>query len=223
MTAAEWWRRARAQWTADPPARRWQDVDAYLGLSRHGQHRAERAIKAAIRDRDADIGAVGFRAAGDVAVAEMNRPHPALRETVRPLSRHAALEVATVAWTGRPLPPGAPVPGCSCADCTGIPADHPARRRPARKRQGAPLDLDAARAVPVSAVARALGLELDPSGKRARCPFHDDRRPSMDLRDNKGRAFCSPCARSWDSIALVRELRGCTFADAVRYLLEVSR
>ncbi len=48
-------------------------------------------------------------------------------------------------------------------------------------------------------------------------------RPSLDLRDDKGRAFCSPCGRSWDCIALVREARGCSFADAVRYLLEVSR
>jgi hypothetical protein len=75
-----------------------------------------------------------------------------------------------------------------------------------------------ARGVPVTAAARMLGLELDRTGRYARCPFHDDARPSLHLNDARGRAFCNPCGRSWDSIQLVRELHRCSFAEAITYL-----
>ena len=211
MTAVEWWRRARDQWTADPPARRSRDVAAWNELSNEDRIRIRARIKDGLRDPDPAVRELAARLRDDVVLAEMD---------TRPLSPHAALEIATTAWTGRPLEPGAPVPGCSCPACTGIAADAPVRLKPNRKRKpsGTPLDLDAARAVPVSVVARMLGLELDASGKRARCPFHDDTHPSMDIRDDKGRAFCSPCGKSWDGIALVREVRGCTLPNALEYL-----
>jgi DNA primase len=63
-----------------------------------------------------------------------------------------------------------------------------------------------------------LGLETDRHGRRALCPFHDDHHPSLDLRDDKGRAYCGPCGESWDSIALTMSVRRISFVDAIRWL-----
>lgn len=134
-------------------------------------------------------------------------------------SPHLERELEAVAEHG-PLAPGQPVPRCGCEACTGIPA-RPARPRRPRRDLRPALDLDRARAVPVSRVAAALGLEVNGRGW-ARCPFHDDANPSLHLNDRKGRAFCNPCGRSWDALGLARELRGLSFPDAVRAVLEAA-
>jgi len=51
------------------------------------------------------------------------------------------------------------------------------------------------------------------------CPFHEDHSPSMSTKNN--RAHCFSCNKSWDAIALVMELKGFQFVEAVKYLLEV--
>jgi hypothetical protein len=131
------------------------------------------------------------------------------------LSRHLLLELEAV-HAGRKLAPGAPVPRCGCEVCTGIPADVARRRRPHGDRHTA-LDVDAARDVPILEVATRLGIEHRRGW--ARCPFHEDRRPSFHLNAKKNRAFCNPCGRSWDSIALMMEMTtNMTFLDAVREL-----
>lgn len=78
------------------------------------------------------------------------------------------------------------------------------------------LDIDAARSVPLLEVAASLGIEHRRGW--AACPFHHDSRPSLHLNTRKGAAFCNPCGRSWDTIALTMELRGLSFPDAVREL-----
>lgn len=113
------------------------------------------------------------------------------------------------------LGPDDPVPGCTCERCTGIPDTSPKPRHPGRGLRMA-LDVDAARAVPVTRVAAALGLEVNARGY-TRCPFHEDRTPSLHLNDRKSRAFCNVCSRSWDGIALAREVSGVSFPDAVRF------
>ena len=133
------------------------------------------------------------------------------------LSEHLALEVAAAHHRGRPLEPGEPVPGCACERCTGRPAGPPVnrRRRPRRDLRPA-LDVDRARAASILDVAARLGIQHRRG--YARCPFHDDSRPSLHLNAAKNRAYCNPCGRSWDAIALVMELRRCSFVDAVREL-----
>jgi len=138
-----------------------------------------------------------------------------------PASDHLAREVEAAHQRGRPLEPGESVPGCPCECCTGVPdysdvvAAH--RRERARERYGNRDPLDEARAVPVTEVARRLGLQLDARGW-ARCPAHADNSPSLHLNDEKGVAFCNPCGRSWDGIALVMELENLKFPEAVRWL-----
>jgi hypothetical protein len=132
-----------------------------------------------------------------------------------PLSHHLLLELEAV-QAGRELQPGAPVPRCGCEACTGIP-EEAVRTHHRDLRRG--LDVDAARGVPITVVARSLGIVVNRAGW-ALCPFHEDRHPSLHLNDRKGAAFCNPCGRSWDPIALLMELGNMTFVDAVRDLTE---
>jgi DNA primase len=49
----------------------------------------------------------------------------------------------------------------------------------------------------------------------ARCPFHDDKTPSLSLSPEKGVWHCFSCGRGGDGIGLFMELRRLNFADAV--------
>jgi hypothetical protein len=52
----------------------------------------------------------------------------------------------------------------------------------------------------------------------ARCPFHEDRTPSMALmKDNRVHCF-GACSKSWDTIAFIRDREGLSFPEAVRRL-----
>jgi hypothetical protein len=138
-------------------------------------------------------------------------------------SDHLKAEVAAAHWKGRrtgtpvALDPGQPVPGCTCPDCTGVAADAPIRQttRPRRDLRPA-LDVDAARAVGILEVAARLGIEH----KRgwSVCPFHADSSPSLHLNEKKQTAFCNPCGKSWDAIALVMDYRKISFPEAVKEL-----
>jgi hypothetical protein len=144
-----------------------------------------------------------------------------------PLSQHIRLAIAAAVHRRRrnlpPLRDGEPIPGCDCPHCTGVSKDAPARVVPiaTRYRRAAyrkPLDVEAAKRVPILEVARRIGWEVDPRRPYVRCPFHDDQKPSMHLNTRKNAAFCNPCGRSWDPIALYREVRGLDFPTAVREL-----
>jgi hypothetical protein len=140
-----------------------------------------------------------------------------IRAADPPASAHARMEVLAAHWRGRrtgqptPLAPGEPVPGCTCPRCTGVPEGPPRRALDLSA-----LDADAARAVPITEVADRLGI-VHRRGW-ARCPFHKDRHPSFHLNERKNVAFCNPCGRRWDTIALVMELDGLAFPDAVKEL-----
>lgn len=51
-----------------------------------------------------------------------------------------------------------------------------------------------------------------------RCPFHDDRTPSLSIDPDEGLWFCHACAFGGDAISLVMRLRHVDFAAAVREL-----
>lgn len=147
--------------------------------------------------------------------------------TCRPLSDHLRLEIAHAVHTGHrpgdppPLEEGAPVPGCGCEDCTGV-------RRRARTGSGPPgpgtrrpLPVEDARRVSILDVVARLGLG-EPEGRwgepKVRCPFHDDHDPSLRLNVDDGLFYCDPCCEGGDAIDLYQQVRGVTFADAVREL-----
>jgi DNA primase len=93
------------------------------------------------------------------------------------------------------------------------------RYRRAAYRQ--PLNVEAARAVPILDVARRLDLgEPRRAGRElhVRCPLHEDRRPSMRLNPTKGTWFCDVCSEGGDSIRLLMRARGLDFPAAVREL-----
>lgn len=70
--------------------------------------------------------------------------------------------------------------------------------------------------VPAIEAAQHYRLSFDPTGKKARCIFHDDHRPSMSFRGSRFR--CWSCGASGTSIDLVMELFGVSAVDAARII-----
>lgn len=62
--------------------------------------------------------------------------------------------------------------------------------------------------------------ELKGSGVRflAICPFHDEKTPSFQVRDDLGRYKCFGCGASGDIFAFIMQLRGLSFKEAVEEL-----
>ncbi len=135
------------------------------------------------------------------------------------MSPHLAAELAYVARTGRTLPDGAPVPGCACERCTGLPDAPLAVPRLNLARWEA--KVERARAVSLLDVVARLGLgEPVRKGRRwwIRCPFHEDRTPSLCLDPGRGLWHCFGCAEGGDALRLMMRVRRVGFADAVREL-----
>jgi len=128
---------------------------------------------------------------------------------------HVTAEIRYHFLTGRRLKPGVPVPGCGCPDCTGVMVLPRIRQRTGKRVSAA--SLARARRVGILRAASLAGLNVSARGY-AHCPFHDDDKPSLHINARKDRAFCNPCGRSWDSIALLMEVRGMTFMEAVNLL-----
>ena len=146
-----------------------------------------------------------------------------------PLSKHTELAVAAAFHRRRrnlpPLREREPIPGCGCEHCTGIAKDNPARVVPIKNRYRRsayrkPLDVEAARRVPILELAGRLGLQPVRQGRQwlARCPLHDDRRPSLRLDPTKGVWHCFPCGEGGDGISLFQRVRGLSFPEAVQQL-----
>lgn len=54
----------------------------------------------------------------------------------------------------------------------------------------------------------------------ARCPWHDDHRPSLTVSPATNRVFCFVCNRGTDSIGWLQESQGLTFSDAILQLAD---
>ncbi len=54
----------------------------------------------------------------------------------------------------------------------------------------------------------------------ARCPWHDDQRPSLTVSPKTNRAYCFVCARGVDAIGWLQDREGLTFTDAVLQLAD---
>jgi len=55
---------------------------------------------------------------------------------------------------------------------------------------------------------------------QCRCPFHDDRHPSLDIDTDKGVWICRACQVGGDAIRYAELARGYSFTEAVAYLEE---
>ena len=136
--------------------------------------------------------------------------------------RHLDFEIAHAVHVGhRPgdppaLPRGDPVLGCGCPECSGLPADHPARRLFRFPRPADPLPVESARAVSTLTVAKHLGIRLRRVGRswRGPCPIHDGDGPNFSILEEGG-ARCWSCGWTGDGIALWMELRTVSFVQAV--------
>ncbi|OZB13862.1 MAG: DNA primase, partial [Marinobacter sp. 34-60-7] len=53
---------------------------------------------------------------------------------------------------------------------------------------------------------------------KARCPFHDEKTPSFNVRPDKGFYHCFGCGAHGDAISFVREFEGLGFTEAVEEL-----
>ena len=69
-------------------------------------------------------------------------------------------------------------------------------------------------------VAERLGLEV--MRHKCRCPFHDDRRPSLTFDTRRNRYRCFVCDAHGGVIDLVMNLKGCRFKEACEWLSPTS-
>ena len=124
-----------------------------------------------------------------------------------------------------PLEDGAPVPGCGCPGCSGIPADHPARQpRRSPDYSGWEERAERARSIGLLEMCRRLGLKIHEKGSAlyVSCPMHKDKKPSLSLGPKLGRSglwHCFSCEGGGDAIELFMRARRMGFADAVRDLV----
>jgi DNA primase len=58
--------------------------------------------------------------------------------------------------------------------------------------------------------------------RRARCPFHDDRVPSLAIYLNTNRYYCFGCGAKGDVINLLQRLEGISFREALQRLATIS-
>ncbi len=77
-------------------------------------------------------------------------------------------------------------------------------------------------AVPITEVARRLGMDLRRAGtvSRTLCPWHDDRHPSLVLyeRTDENRCHCFSCGKGGSAIDLVMQREGIPFREACEWL-----
>ena len=84
------------------------------------------------------------------------------------------------------------------------------------------LTLDKLRDLSILDVATRLGFSLKGlgnEGRRALCPYHDDRHPSLHFSKKKGIFKCFVCGAKGDLLKLVMDSRNCTFPEACDWLI----
>ena len=76
------------------------------------------------------------------------------------------------------------------------------------------------RRVDITALFDSFGVTLTAKGKGfvAKCPWHEDREPSLSVDREKGLYHCFGCGESGDVVSLVQKFRGVGFRDALEYL-----
>lgn len=80
--------------------------------------------------------------------------------------------------------------------------------------------IDASRTIPICDVWARLGLPPVRAGTSFHSPFREDKKPSCQLGGEKNIFFDHATGESLDTIALTRKVRGCSFVDAVAFVLD---
>jgi hypothetical protein len=81
-----------------------------------------------------------------------------------------------------------------------------------------PIDTDLIReSLTISEVIRDFGVELKSYGSRhvGKCPFHDDRLPSLSVSDDFSAWKCFAGCGQGDVISFIQQFRGCSFKEAL--------
>ncbi len=90
----------------------------------------------------------------------------------------------------------------------------------ARDSDVTPMMIASAREYPIEEILAEFMIEINHHNKflynKFLCPYHDDTRPSMSLRNN--RVKCFSCGKADDAIGLYMNLSGASFPAAVRRL-----
>ena len=76
--------------------------------------------------------------------------------------------------------------------------------------------------VPALEAARMLGLDVDGHGRCA-CPFHHGQDRNMRIYPGDRGCYCFVCHASGGTIDLVKQVNGCGFMDAVRWIDDTFR
>ena len=84
------------------------------------------------------------------------------------------------------------------------------------------LTINKLRGLSILDVADKLGFKLKglgDEGRRALCPYHDDKHPSLHFSKKKGIFKCFVCGAKGDLFKLVMDARNCTFVEACDWLI----
>ena len=84
------------------------------------------------------------------------------------------------------------------------------------------LTINKLRELSILDVADKLGFKLKglgDEGRRALCPYHDDKHPSLHFSKKKGIFKCFVCGAKGDLFKLVMDARNCTFVEACDWLI----
>ena len=84
------------------------------------------------------------------------------------------------------------------------------------------LTINKLRGLSILDVADKLGFKLKglgDEGRRALCPYHDDKHPSLHFSKKKGIFKCFVCGAKGDLFKLVMDARNCTFPEACEWLI----
>ena len=64
-------------------------------------------------------------------------------------------------------------------------------------------------------------LSINVKGRKAICPFHNDKKPSMSINDTKGLWYCFVCGFGGDIVGFVMRLESVSFKDALLFINEM--
>jgi len=70
----------------------------------------------------------------------------------------------------------------------------------------------------VGLIGRFVSLKKAGSSYKGRCPFHDEKTPSFNVRPDRGSYYCFGCQKGGNAITFLMEMENLTFPEAVRAL-----
>ena len=79
--------------------------------------------------------------------------------------------------------------------------------------------IEYAKSVPINAiVSRFIELKKVGNDHIGKCPFHDDKNPSLRCYANGNNFYCFGCHEGGSTIDFVMKIQGCSFGEAIKFL-----